>query len=179
VTPPDADRGRSPDSLASFPVASYQVWLDQLIGPLRLLLAKVPFIGMSATMTPSSASYITTSAHLRNPVRIYQNIARPNITISGHKIQNGIHELNYLVLSTAFMIHQIPLGMVFADNINEGGAIARNLRTLLHPRLKARGDELIRVFNGPADSDDVFKGFPKRQNTNYNRDRCTRHGYRY
>jgi hypothetical protein len=134
---------------------------------------------MSATMTPSSASYITTSAHLRNPVRIYQNIARPNITISGHKIQNGIHELNYLVLSTAFMIHQIPLGMVFADNINEGGAIARNLRTLLHPRLKARGDELIRVFNGPADSDDVFKGFPKRQNTNYNRDRCTRHGYRY
>ena len=145
-------RGPRSDSLASFPVAiSYQVWLDQLIGPLRLLLAKVPFIGMSATMTPSSASYITTSAHLRNPVRIYQNIARPNITIPGHKIQNGIHELNYLVPSTAFMIHQIPLGMVFADNINEGGAIARNLRTLLHPRLKARGDELIRVFNGDQD----------------------------
>src|SRR5271154_1871321 len=124
----------------------------QLIGPLRMLLSGVTFMALSATMTASSVSHLTTVAKLRDPIRIQQSIARPNLTISAHEIRSGFDQLNFMIPDSAFLPHQIPLGMVFIDNINDGMDLVTHFQSQLPNRLRPRGRELIRIFNGELDA---------------------------
>ena len=124
----------------------------QLIGSLRTLLSSVTFMALSATLTTSSVSFITKVANLRDPIHIRQSIARPNITISTHEIRSGFDQLNFMIPNSAFLAHQIPLGMVFIDNINDGMALVTHLRNCLPNRLRPRGSNLIRLFNGEFDA---------------------------
>jgi hypothetical protein len=124
----------------------------QLIGPMRLLLPTVTFMGLSATLTSSSVGFITKTANLRNPNLIQRSIARPNITITVHKICSGFDQLDFMVPKTAFLPHKIPLAMVFIDNINDGMEVVNHLQNCLHPRLRHRASKLIRIYNGDLDS---------------------------
>ena len=126
----------------------------QLIGSLREILATVPFMALSATMTTSSENFITESANLRNPFHIRRSIARPNITITTHEIRSDsdFDQLNFMIPNTAFLPHQILLAMIFIDNINEGMEVITHLRNRLAARLRFRGSELIRIYNGDLDS---------------------------
>jgi len=124
----------------------------KLIGSLRTLLSSVTFMALSATLTTSSASFITKIANFRDPIYIRQSIARPNITITTHAIDStGFNQLNFMIPNSAFLPHQIPLGMVFIDNINEGMALVTHLQNRLPDRLRPRGSNLVRLFNGEFD----------------------------
>jgi superfamily II DNA helicase RecQ len=103
-------------------------------------------------MTASSVSYLTETAKLRNPIRIQQSIARPNLTFSVHEIRSGFDDLNFMIPDSAFLPHQIPLGMVFIDNINHGMDLVTHFRSQLPNRLRPRGSVLIRIFNGELDA---------------------------
>lgn len=124
----------------------------QLIGSLRTLLSGVTFMALSATLTTSSLSHLIKTANLRDPIHIQQSIARRNITFSGHEISSpGFDQLNFMIPDSAILAHQIPLGMVFIDNINEGMALVTHFRNRLPIRLRPRGSELVRLFNGEFD----------------------------
>src|SRR5579859_6353765 len=125
----------------------------QLIGSLRTLLSGVKFMALSATLTTSSLSYVTNIANLQDPIHIQQSIARPNITFSAHEIGSpGFDQLNFMIPDLAFLAHQIPLGMVFIDNINKGMALVTHFRNHLPIRLRPHGSELVRLFNWEFDS---------------------------
>jgi len=107
----------------------------QLIGSLHALLSGVKFMVLSATLTASTVTYITKTANLWDPIHIQQSIAWPNITITTHEIRSGFDQLNFMIPNSAFLAHQILLGMVFINNINDGMALVTHLRNCLPNRL--------------------------------------------
>jgi superfamily II DNA helicase RecQ len=123
----------------------------QLIGSLREILATVPFIALSTTIITSSENFIIESAKFRNPFHIRQSIARPNITIIIYEIRFGFDQLNFMILNIIFLPHQIPLAMIFVDNINKNMEIIIHLQNRLPARLRPRKSELIRIYNADLD----------------------------
>ena len=123
----------------------------QLIGSLRMILATVPFMALSTTMTSSSVGFIMENAKLRNLIHIRQSIARSNITITTHEITSDLDQLNFMIPNTAFLPHQISFVMVFIDDINEGMKLVIHLQNRLSTRLRLRGSKLVRIYNGDLD----------------------------
>jgi hypothetical protein len=117
------------------------------LGLLRDCMLSIPFVLLSATLPPHYASYVRSSVRLRNPQSIKISVRRSNIRIIISKIEGpGLEDLKMLVPTTPET--DIPPTLIYIDNKDEAGRIARTMREWLPPEHQSNKHRLIRVYSG-------------------------------
>ena len=99
-------------------------------------------------MTNNVLDYVCASLNLRSPVKLYKrSLDCLNITYGVAEIKKpGYKELELFIPSIRGL-SAIPKTMIFVDNINEGMALIKYLRTKLPKNLKDKADQVIRCFH--------------------------------
>lgn len=128
----------------------------QLLGTLRNIFDSVPWILLSATLSPMVAAYVHEVCNLRpRTMRVIRSCRRDNINLMVCPI-NSPHDLTTLL----DLIHLenkdilgIPKTIIFYDGIDGGQRIADALRLRIPPELSAERDpnEIIQMFFGSID----------------------------
>ena len=129
------------------------------LGVLREAFPNIPFVGLTATMTPMAISYFFKSVKFRNPVAIKQTIRRKNLSLWVAPITGTDYEdLRVLLPARISATGDIPQTMIFYNARVGCGRIANWRRSQLPPDLQSKARTIIRSYNGILDE-------PSRQET--------------
>ena len=122
----------------------------QRVGNLRHIFWNVPFICLSATLTPNIAAYVHEVCNLKRPTVLFSlSTRRDNINITVVPINNcnDIQPLCDLIPDSCRDILAIPKTLIFVDNIDLAKDIAVALRSrLLNEVSDIPFDILIRTY---------------------------------
>ena len=130
------------------------------IGPLRSQLAHVPFIGLSATLTPNFAAYVHRVCRLNyQAVSIDTSIRRDNINLvvarmEGDSIEPLINSI--LGKDSVRALTDIRKTLIFHDGVNKGIDIANELIARL-PSSMEGVDSSVTIANYFGDLDALSK----------------------
>jgi superfamily II DNA/RNA helicase len=125
------------------------------IGNIRHALLKIPFVCLSATLTPNVAAYIHEVCHLqRHTIRFRMSIRRDNINTVVIPVDgDGIDPLLDLVVYPVRDLLQIPKTLIFHDNIDNAIAIMLAFHQRLPDEISGVPVEtVVRVFYGSLDA---------------------------
>lgn len=124
------------------------------LGNLKQDLGKIPFVCLSATLTPNVAAYIHEVCKLSDgTILFWMNTYRANINLIVSKIDHAGNLESLLSLIPDKPEEEIPKTLIFHDGIDNGICIARQLRA----RLRSIGNVdnpniIVRVYYGSIDS---------------------------
>ncbi|KAJ3475399.1 hypothetical protein NLI96_g11861 [Meripilus lineatus] len=110
------------------------------IGTLRAFLSpKIPFVAMSATLTPRVCRDIFSILHFSKGEYRFINIGnnRPNVSIAVRSCRhplNSFQDLDFIFPSTIQSLSDILKTWIYVDNITEGEKMADYLSALLESR---------------------------------------------
>jgi len=127
----------------------------QLLGTLHNVLNQVPWVLLSATLSPMVAAYTHEVCKLQTPsMRFIMSCARDNINMVVHPIKSP-RDLSPLLdlinLSAITDINELPRTVIFYDSIDGGQRIADALRILVSSELSDSPRTLIQMFFGSID----------------------------
>ena len=127
------------------------------IGDFRAHLRHVPFIGLSATLTPITLDYIHKALNLNWPTVLFrQSIGRCNVAIGVVTMDTSraqrYTQLDFVVDSSERQRSRIPQTFVFVDEVEEASRVACYLRARLHPQLRAQAPNIVRVMTACLDT---------------------------
>jgi len=127
----------------------------QLLGVLRNILSQVPWVLLSATLSPMVAAYAHEVCNLQTPsMRLILSCARDNIDMVVRPI-NTTRDLSPLLdlidLRAIKDIKHLPRTIIFYDSIDGAQRIADALRVLVPHDLPTDGRTLIQMFFGSID----------------------------
>lgn len=122
------------------------------IGTLREAFPNIPFIGLTATITPTGISYFFKSTRFKNPAIIRQTIRRTNVDIWIAPIKGKDHDdLRVLFPDKMSSAEDIPQTIIFFNSRVGSGRMAKWLRSGLPPSLQSQGETVIRSYCGLLD----------------------------
>ena len=122
------------------------------IGTLREAFPKVPFMGLTATITPTGISYFFKSTKFKNPAIIRQTIRRTNVDIWVAPLKGkDFDDLRILFPENISCAEDIPQTIVFYNARVGCGRMARWLRSQLPSSLQDQGEMIVRNFSGVLD----------------------------
>jgi len=125
----------------------------QLSSRLRELLSDIPFVALSATLTPVGIADLKKAARLRDPLIIKESIRRYNLFLCFAKIrQPGFEDLSILIPKDIVSAADIPQTLLFVDSRIQANAICQWLRRKLPNALKSDERQIIRAYHGAVDS---------------------------
>ena len=122
------------------------------IGDFRAHLRRVPFIGLSATLTPRMLEYIHPTLRQSKPTILYREpVGRRNVTIAIAPIDRsstgqGYALLDFVIDDKQVVQYLIPQTFIFVDTVEEASQVAHYLRQRLHPQLRPVGTTIIKVM---------------------------------
>lgn len=128
----------------------------RFIGNIRNSIINVPFVCLSATLTPNVAAYVHEVCHLqRGTLRFSLSVRRNNINTMVVPVDgDDIQPLSDLIPEGVRDLLQIPKTLVFHDNIDAAITIAIALRARLPPHIASVPPEtVVRVFFGSLDEE--------------------------
>src|SRR5205814_4597052 len=100
------------------------------IGILREAFPNIPFIGLTATITPTGVSYFFKSTRFKNPAIIRQTIRRTNVDIWVAPIKRKDHDdLRVLFPDNISRAEDIPQTIIFFNSRVGSGRMAKWLRS--------------------------------------------------
>jgi len=128
----------------------------QLLGTLRNILNNVPWVLLSATLSPMVAAYVHEVCNLRpRTMRFIMSCRRDNINLAVCPIKShdDLNPLLDLIRPETRDFLSIPKTIIFHDGIEGGQRIADALRARLPSELSAARDphETIQMFFGSID----------------------------
>lgn len=122
------------------------------IGDFRAHLRHVPFLGLSATLTPIMLEYIHRTLRLSAPTILFREpVGRYNVTIAVVPISRSAADQKYSLLDFVIDNQQvvpqlIPQTFVFVDTVEEASTVACYLCGRLHPQLQPIGTTIVNVM---------------------------------
>ena len=126
----------------------------QMLGTLRNLLDNVPWVLLSATLSPMVAAYAHEVCNLRIPsVRFINSCRRDNINLTVCPIEStkDYTPLLSVIPRGTRDILNIKKTAIYYDGIDGGQLIADTLRSALPPDLRDKGTEIVQLFFGSVD----------------------------
>lgn len=123
------------------------------LGVLRQSFPHIPFVGLTATMTPTSIKYFFKSAKFKDPVIIKQPIRRKNLNIWVAPLSTGTSydDLRVLFPDNLSSADEIPQTIIFYNSRLGTGRMADYLRKQLPASLREKAKTIIRSYNGILD----------------------------
>lgn len=124
------------------------------IGNIRAALVGVPFVCLSATLTPNVAAYIHEVCSLQaRTIRFRISIRRNNINVVVAPVDgNDIQPLLDLIPPRIQDLLQIPKTLIFHDDIDNAQLIFEALRRRLPPAVSGvPSNTIVRLFYGSID----------------------------
>jgi superfamily II DNA helicase RecQ len=126
---------------------------------LREAFPHISFLGLTATMTPTSRSFFFRSTKFKNPVVIKQPIRRKNLSVwMAPMAGTDFEDLQVLFSDNISAASDIPQTIIFYNARVGCGRMAKWLRAQLPPHLQSQSGTIIRSYNGILDE-------PSRQET--------------
>ena len=122
------------------------------IGTIREAFPNVPFIGLTATITPTGISYFFKSTKFKNPAIIRQTIRRTNVDIwVAPSKGRDFDDLRILFPENISSAEDIPQTIVFYNARVGCGRMAKWLRSQLPPSLQHQSGMIVRNFSSVLD----------------------------
>jgi superfamily II DNA/RNA helicase len=129
----------------------------QMLGNLHLVLTRVGWVLLSATLSPMVAAYAHEICNLQRPsMRFIRSMSRDNVNMMVCPVSNMrdfTPLLTIIPLDRARDLLAIPKTIIFYDGIEGGQRIAAALRTNITPELAATHGRnvLVQMFYGSID----------------------------
>lgn len=122
------------------------------LGILREAFPYIPFLGLTATMTPTAISYFFKSVRFKRPIIIKQTVRRTNVDIWVAPIIGKEYEdLRVLFSHDISSAEDIPQTIIFYSGRVGCGRMAKWLRSQLPTALRSESETIIRNYNGVLD----------------------------
>jgi superfamily II DNA helicase RecQ len=122
------------------------------LGVLREAFSHIPFLGLTATMTPTAISYFFKSVRFKRPTIIKQTVRRTNVDIWVASIVGKEYEdLRVLFSHGISSAEDIPQTIIFYSGRVGCGRMAKWLRSQLPAALRSESETIIRNYNGVLD----------------------------
>ncbi|RXW12410.1 hypothetical protein EST38_g13443 [Candolleomyces aberdarensis] len=137
------------------------------LGMVRAFLRRdTPIVAMSATLSPRVRKDVLSKLEFDDNNYVFVNIGndRPNVALVARAIehpQETYIDLNFIIPENTANAEDIPLTLIYADNIPKSTSVIDHLETLLPPNLRSLG--LMRPFSAAFPHDyrstllDAFK----------------------
>jgi superfamily II DNA helicase RecQ len=129
----------------------------QMLGNLHLVLSRVGWVLLSATLTPMVAAYAHEICNLQRPsMRFIRSMSRDNVNMMVCPVSN-MRDLSPLLtllpVTSARDLLAIPKTIIFYDGIEGGQRIAAALRSNINQGLAAAPDRsvFVQMFYGSID----------------------------
>ncbi|HEU0046693.1 MAG TPA: DEAD/DEAH box helicase, partial [Nitrososphaera sp.] len=127
----------------------------QNLGTLREAFPSIPFVGLTATMTPMGTSYFFKSARFKKPAIIKQTVRRRNVNIWVVPIspitQNEYEGLHILFPDNISSPEDIPQTIIFYNGRVGCGRMAKWLRSQLPAAHGSESETIVRSYSGVLD----------------------------
>jgi Helicase conserved C-terminal domain len=122
------------------------------IGILREAFLNIPFLGLTATITPTGISYYFKSTKFKRPAIIRQTVRRTNVDIWVAQITGNEHQdLGILIPDDISNAQDIPQTIIFYNGRVGCGRMAKWLRSRLPASLRSEGETVVRNYSGVLD----------------------------
>jgi superfamily II DNA helicase RecQ len=111
------------------------------LGMIRAFLRRdTPIVAMSATLSPRVQKDVLSKLEFSNNNYIFVNIGndRPNVALVARAIEHAQEtyiDLNFVIPENTAKAEDIPLTLIYADNIPKSTDVIDHLETLLPPNL--------------------------------------------
>jgi hypothetical protein len=122
------------------------------IGILRETFPNIPFLGLTATITPTGISYFFKSTRFKRPAIIRQTVRRRNVDIwIAPVIGNEYEDLCVLFPGNISSARDIPQTIIFYNGRVGCVRMAKWLRSRLSVPLRSEGETIVRSYSGVLD----------------------------
>src|SRR5579859_948280 len=131
----------------------------RMAGILRELLSDIPFVALSATLTPVGIKDLKKGARLRDPLIIKESIRRYNLILFFAPIRRtGFEDLSILIPKDINSPADIPQTLLFVDSRLQANEITQWLRKRLPKALEPDARQIIRAYSSAVDSKAKVEG---------------------
>src|SRR5271154_5229420 len=124
------------------------------IGTLREAFPHIPFVGLTATITPTGASYFFKSTRFKRPAIIKQSVRRKNVDIwVAPIIGQELDDLRVLFPNNISSARDIPQTIIFYTGRVGCTRMAKLLRSRLPASLQSEAEIIVRSYSGVLDEE--------------------------
>jgi len=122
------------------------------IGILREAFPNIPFVGLTATIMPTEASYFFKSTRFKRPATIKQTVRLKNVDIwVAPIIGKELEDLRVLFPDKISSAQDIPQTIIFYTGRVGCTRMAKWLRSRLPTSLQSEGEIIVRSYSGLLD----------------------------